>query len=421
MERRIGLWNPWSLRELVSDIKAGRTTPTAAFNRSRDRITATETEVRAWVVLAPKPQLSDTGPLGGVPLGVKDIIDVAGYPTKCGSALRAGAEPAEEDASIVTAWRRAGAIPMGKTVTTEFAYFAPGPTRNPANPHHTPGGSSSGSAASVASGQVPLALGSQTAGSVTRPASYCGVASMVMSHDRFPSSGVYGLSPSMDSHGMFAATTSDLALAWAGLTGAEDVGHGHGPAPRLLLWTADLTGAVTTQMQSALAKTAQKLRASGATVDVVPLERLISKITEAHFVVMAYEAALERAEELAQAKYLSNQLAALLGTGASTSPAAYEAARRTIASGTQRMARAFADYDAVLGPGAQGVAPAGLAGTGDPLLSRCWQALGLPVVVVPGLRDEAGLPMGLQLVGRPRDELGALRAAVWVEQNLPSR
>ncbi|WP_269634192.1 amidase family protein, partial [Saccharomonospora halophila] len=138
---------PWSLRELHDDLRAGRTTTADALARTHAATDETDSDVRAWVARHPQPEADDTGPLGGVPLGVKDIIDVAGFPTKCGTTLRQDAAPADTDAAIVTSWRQAGAIPIGKTVTTEFAYFAPGPTRNPRAPGHTPGGSSSGSAA----------------------------------------------------------------------------------------------------------------------------------------------------------------------------------------------------------------------------------------------------------------------------------
>jgi Asp-tRNA(Asn)/Glu-tRNA(Gln) amidotransferase A subunit family amidase len=415
----MSLWRPWSLRQLVADLNAGRTTPEAALVRSDERISETEGEIHAWVTRGPEPALPAGGPLGGVPLGVKDIIDVAGYPTRCGSELRAGGPPAERDAAIVTAWREAGAVPVGKTVTTEFAYFAPGPTTNPAASEHTPGGSSSGSAAAVASGQVPLALGSQTAGSVIRPASYCGIASMVMARRRFPTDGVVGLSPSLDSHGMFAASVSDLALAWAAFSGAEDVAAGPGSPPRLLLWSAAPIGVVTPAMQAAVAASAERLRSMGATVDVFPLEQLIAELAEAHCVIMAYEASRERADELAMDDRISQPLADLLRAGASISHPEFQTARGVVADANERIVRTFATYDAILGPGAPGAAPKGLDATGNPVLSRAWQSLGLPAVGVPGLQDGAGLPLGLQVIGHPDDELGTLRAAAWVEQNLP--
>lgn len=415
-----GGWRqPWSLRGLVGDLGSGATTPADAIGRCIDRIDETDPVLRAWVSLdrAAAPATVD-GPLRGIPLGVKDIVDVAGVPTRCGSELRADAAAANADAAIVTAWRQAGAIPIGKTVTTEFAYFAPGPTRNPAAPGHTPGGSSSGSAAAVATGHVPLALGSQTAGSVTRPASFCGVASLVLSHGRIPLDGIAGLSPSLDSHGIFAAAVSDLALAWSALTGAADPALAAPRVPRLAVWTARSLDVVTPPMSAALATACARLRAAGAIVDQLPGDDRAARVTAAHPVIMAYEAARERATELAFADRLSRPLATLLRTGAQTARHDYEAARRAVAEAGEWLAELFTTYDAILGPAAPGPAPEGLASTGDPILSRAWQALGLPVVGVPGLRTATGLPLGLQLIGAPRQEAALLEAACWAEQAL---
>ncbi|WP_346093433.1 amidase [Streptomyces olivaceiscleroticus] len=407
---------PWSLSELVADLRSGRSTVEAALRRSRDRIARTEEQVRAWVAFDESPATDRTGPLGGVPMGVKDIIDLAGLPTRCGSVLRADAGPAERDAPVVDAWRAAGAIPLGKTVTTEFAFFAPGPTRNPADLRHTPGGSSSGSAAAVAAGQVPLAIGSQTAGSVTRPAAYCGVASLVLRHGHIPTEGIAGLSPSLDAHGVYAATTADVSLAWAALTGEPDPARDAQRAPRIALWNAAPLAAVSDEMGSALTSAEARLTDRGATTDAFPLETLIAEVTAAHPVVMAYEAARERCAELDRADRLSAPLAGLLRTGADTPESDYLAARRLVSAARDALGALLSRYDAVLGPAAPGAAPQGLAATGDPVLSRPWQALGLPAVAVPGLRNAAGLPLGLQVIAG--SEAAALRAAVWVERSL---
>ncbi|GAA1210792.1 amidase [Prauserella alba] len=409
---------PWSLRELHRELRDGRTSPADALARSRAAVSGTESEVQAWVTREPEPEPHTTGPLGGVPLGVKDIIDVAGFPTKCGTSLRQDAAPADTDAAVVTAWRRAGAIPAGKTVTTEFAYFSPGPTRNPRAPGRTPGGSSSGSAAAVASGHVPLALGTQTAGSVTRPASFCGVASLVMTHGRVPMDGTAGLSPSLDSHGVYAAGVTDLALAWSAFTGDADPCETAPRPPRLLLWTAKPLGVVEDGMREAIDDAARRLADEGAVVDEFPEEELVADAVAAHKVVMAYEAARERAAELAVVSRISEQLATLLRSGEATSRTEYDAARERLAEIGAALARLSASYDAVVGPAAPGPAPMGLSATGDPVLSRPWQALGLPVVTVPGVADAAGLPLGVQLVGRERDEHALLAAGCWVERAL---
>lgn len=405
------LWSPWSLRELVTDLASGRTTPAEALVRGRSRIADTDRVLRAWVEHLPEPALAE-GPLRGVPLAVKDIIDVAGAPTRCGSALRADAPPATADAAIVRAWRAAGASPIGKTVTTEFAFFSPGPTRNPAAPERTPGGSSSGSAAAVAAGQVPLALGSQTAGSVTRPAAFCGVASLVLGHGRFPTDGVVGLAPSLDSHGVFTAAAGDLALAWSALTGTPEAPVNR--APRLLRWNASALG-VGDAMSAVLEETCATLTGRGAVVTAFPEEQLITELTEAHPVVMAYEAARERAEELAVADELSDHLATLLRTGAGITGAEYDAARRVVVEANRRLARLTESCDAIIGPAAPGPAPRGLDATGDPVMSRAWQALGLPAATVPGPRDETGSPLGIQLIGNRDGETALLATARGVE------
>jgi Asp-tRNA(Asn)/Glu-tRNA(Gln) amidotransferase A subunit family amidase len=418
MERGVSLYAPWSLRELVQELATGARTPAEALDRARARIAETEPDVSAWVVQAPDPAPGPAfGVLGGVPLGVKDIIDVAGLPSRCGSVLRADTPAASADAPIVRAWRSAGAVVVGKTVTTEFAFFAPGPTHNPAAPGHTPGGSSSGSAAAVASGQVPLAIGSQTAGSVTRPAAYCGVAALVMSHGRFPVDGVVGLSHSLDSHGFYTADVADLSVAWAALAGGRPAASPDRPL-RVLRWSAEPLGVVQDAMRQALETLDKRLTAAGAVVDDFPEERLIADVTDAHPVVMAYEAARERAAELAAAHRLSDPLANLLRTGAKTPEADYEAAKETVARARRRVTELLKRYDVIVGPAAPGAAPAGIAATGDPVLSRAWQALGLPAVTVPGLRDGAGLPLGVQAIGADRDEAALLARARWIRDRL---
>ncbi|WP_040167371.1 amidase family protein [Microbacterium gorillae] len=410
-----GLFAPWSLAELVAELRDGRATPASAHQRALERIDATENDVRAWVSHRfDAPRAGADAPLAGVPLAVKDIIDLHRHQTRCGSDLRANVPPAARDAAIVAAWRAAGAEPLGKTVTTEFAYFAPGPTRNPAAPVHTPGGSSSGSAAAVAAGHVPLALGSQTAGSVIRPAAYCGVAALVMTHASYPTDGVVGLAPSLDSHGVFAARTRDLAVAWAALTYTPVV---EPLAPtRLLFWDGAGAGEVDAEMHAAVDGVAAAARARGVSVEPFPDDGLIADLSHAHRVVMAWEAARERAAELARADRLSEPLAELLRTGATTPEAAYAEARATIERAGATVAGLLQAGTVILGPAAPGAAPPGLAATGDPGLSRPWQALGLPVVAVPGLRTQQGLPLGLQVIGHRGDEDGVIRTAQWIEQ-----
>lgn len=412
----MSLFAPWSLRELVEDLETGRTTVDAAWTRSRQRIEESEEAVQAWVELGLPERTRGDGSLRGVPTGVKDIIDLRGFPTRCGSSTRDNATPADTDAAIVSAWRAAGAVPIGKTVTTEFAFFHPGLTNNPAALGHTPGGSSSGSAAAVASGQVPLALGSQTAGSVTRPASFCGIASLVMTHNRFSVGGVTGLSESLDSHGMFTADARDLGVAWSALSG-ESIPP---PSPpRLLLWDASTIGDVSSEMSEAVDRAAHAFRTHGSTVEVFPEAQLIADFLRAQPIVMGYEAARERAEQLEQADRLSEPFRKLLKDGARISEADYREARTLLERGRARMRELMSGCNGILGAAALGAAPEGTATTGDPLLSRPWQAIGLPVAAIPGMRSQAHLPLGIQLIGHPRGEAQLLSDAGWIQERLP--
>ncbi|GGN39332.1 amidase [Streptomyces fuscichromogenes] len=383
-------------------------TGASAVEEALNRLEKTEEEIRAWVRVDAEgaraaAERTAGGPLKGMPFGVKDIIDVAGLPTECGSALRRG-RVAAADAWLVDRLRGAGAVPLGKTVTTEFAYFQPGPTRNPHNVHHTPGGSSSGSAAAVAAGVVPLALGSQTAGSLTRPASYCGVAGYVAPVGAWPTTGITGLSPTLDAPGLLAPDVAALARAVAAVDGTEAETP---PFIRVLLWPG--TGLVGTDraMLDALERTGRALVAAGAAIGDLGDSGLTGRLAQAHATVMAYEAARALADEAERPEYLSDPLRELLCRGRNIATREHAAALEVRHVVRARMLRLLENTDAVLGPAAPGPAPHGLAATGDPVLSRPWQLLGLPVVTVPGHRDAHGMPLGLQLVGHP-DRVGRL-------------
>ncbi|MER7795520.1 amidase [Streptomyces sp. NPDC097640] len=385
---------------------------TAAVDDALRRLENTEPEIRAWVRVDPDgaraaAEAAPDGPLRGVPFGVKDIIDVAGLPTECGTPLRRG-RIATHHAWLVDRLRHAGAVPLGKTVTTEFAYFHPGPTRNPHHPAHTPGGSSSGSAAAVAAGVVPLALGSQTAGSLTRPASYCGVAGYVAPVGAWSTRGFTGLSPSLDAPGLLAARVSDLGGAVEAVDGTRTE---EPESLRILVWPGTELTAVDPAMLSALHRTRQALAASGAATDDLGTQAATPALADGHATVMAYEAARSLAAEHSEHPgALSTHLRDLLDRGHSTPEADYRAALETARTARARLLDLLSDADAILGPAAPGPAPHGLGATGTPVLSRPWQLLGLPVVTVPGHRDPHGMPLGLQLVGHP-DRVGRLLGA----------
>jgi Asp-tRNA(Asn)/Glu-tRNA(Gln) amidotransferase A subunit family amidase len=401
-----------TLSALTAGVARGELSAAEVIAGALERLDRTESDVRAWVRVDRDGALSAAreldavrsgGPLRGVPVGVKDIIDVAGLPTECGSPLRRG-RIAEADAPLVARLRRLGAIPLGKTVTTEFAYFAPGPTRNPHNLAHTPGGSSSGSAAAVATGVVPLALGSQTAGSLTRPASYCGVAGFVApAGGPLDTTGFVGLAPGLDAVGLLTPTVADLRLAHGALIGAERVpGPPQPPTrPRLAVWSGDELAEISKDMRAALARSVEDAVANGAVLVDVDWPALTPRLVEAHVTVMAYEAARTLAEESTHPDRLSAPLNELLAHGRSLTTGDYEHARSVARRERSAMLALLCDVDAVLGSAAPGVAPKGLTATGSPVLSRPWQLLGLPAVTVPGHRDARGMPLGVQLVGHP--------------------
>ena len=362
-----------------------------------------------------------TGPLTGLTLGVKDIIDTADAPTSYGSPIYAGYQPLA-DAACVALLEAAGAVSVGKTVTTEFAFFRPGTTRNPHDLTRTPGGSSSGSAAAVACGMVDLALGSQTAASLTRPASYCGVVGFKPSFGRYALAGVKGLAPSFDTLGTIAA---DVATVIA----ADGVLAGPAPTPRRISAAAPpRVGVCRTPwwergeagMQAALMQAAS-LFAAHTTVEDVELGAFADG-ADLHILIMGYEAAQSLAWEYHRHKeMLSPEISRLIEAGRGITEAEYRTAVARAEEARRRAVDLFERYDVLLAPAAPGEAPAGHGGTGDPVFSRLWTLLRLPTVTLPGLVGEAGLPVGVQLLGSLGGDLPLLTYALWAERLLPPR
>lgn len=359
------------------------------------------------------------GPLHGLPLGVKDLFDTTDLPTAYGSAVYAHHRPAA-DAASVTLCREAGAIVLGKTVTTEFAYFTPGPTVNPHNALHTPGGSSSGSAAAVADHMVPLALGTQTAGSIIRPAAYCGVVGYKPSLGRVVHAGVKSLSPTLDVIGGFGRNVEDAALLGAVLTGDLRLmeNHLHGtlriglfPSPSWPEADAD-TQKAWEQATQALAKNSDHCQDQALVQDFGQLIQLQKD-------VMSYEMARSLSfERLRHREALSPALQALLDTGMAISGAQHAANLQRTADWRLRIDALFERHDVLLTPSTTGAAPEGLAATGDPLFCRSWSLLGLPAVHLPLMRNAKGLPVGLQLVGRMGEDHKLLAAARHIHDKL---
>jgi Asp-tRNA(Asn)/Glu-tRNA(Gln) amidotransferase A subunit family amidase len=411
-------------RDILAGLASGGVSARATLDRVAARIAEKEADVRAFVHLdldAARAAVHARGaelaalPLHGLPVAVKDIIDTADMPTGYGSPIHAGHRPAA-DAAVVTMLRRAGAIIPGKTVTTEFAYFTPGPTTNPAAPGRTPGGSSSGSAAAIAAGMVPAALGTQTAGSIVRPASYCGIAGFKPSFKLIPGVGVKPFSWHLDTVGLFAARISDVAAVAARLTGRDLDVTDAAPAPRFALVETHLFAQASPAARAGLHRAAEIAREAGCVVDVVALPSLFEEAWQAQITIMAFEAwhalGFEYDRHGAQ---LSEKLRAFLAQGQAVTPEVYDSARRLARRARHTLAELTVGADALLTLSAPGVAPVGLAATGDPMFNRLWTLIGSPCLNVPGLTAEGGLPLGIQVVGRFGRDKAALQAAYFLE------
>ncbi len=412
-----------SALDLARRIEAGELKPRDAVELCAKAIAAREHEVGAFVALdldaarraAAEPQLASL-PLRGLPVAFKDIFDTADLPTQYGSPIYAGYRP-RADASAVTLTQNAGGIAIGKTVTTQFASLVPSATRNPHNLAHTPGGSSAGSAAAVAAGMVPIAFGTQTAGSVIRPAAYCGVAGFKPSYRLIPMVGVKDVAWHLDTAGLFGAGVADVAFAAAAVLDRDlRVDRAAPAAPRIALARTHLWPQASAAMQNAVETAGRIAAAAGAKVTELMLPPLLEDAYEAQFTIQDYENVRALASEYQRHrdqidKSLRDHLTAALAISADE----YDAARRTASRARQVLADAMADYDVILTPSAPSAAPHGLGATGNPMFNRLWTLMGAPSVNVPGLHEN-GLPLGVQIVGRFGRDRAALEAALFVEQ-----
>ncbi len=363
------------------------------------RIDARYKDVNAWAYLD-RAAAGGSGPLAGVVLGVKDVIDVAGMPTTHGSPVFAN-NIAEQDAEAVRLLRQAGAVVIGKTVTAEFATYHPGPTVNPRKPGHTPGGSSSGSAAAVADGQADIALGTQTAGSMIRPGSFCGTLAFKPSRGRYPTKGVLDTATSLDTLGVFGCNLELIQVADSVLSGEQGLPHAHKPLRLGLCRTPDWEKASAELQQALIAFAAKMARADCIVVDVTlpePFERLGVAQALIHRYEAAHEMGWIRREH---ADGISATFREMIDAGASTPEADYKAARALQDECRALQPAVFADIDLLLAPGAPGAAPEGLSATGDPMFQRIWTATGAPCLGFPGAWRSDGLPLGLQIIGMP--------------------
>jgi Asp-tRNA(Asn)/Glu-tRNA(Gln) amidotransferase A subunit family amidase len=409
--------------DLARKIEAGELTPAAALDRCAQAIAAREGEIGAFASLDldRARRLVETGlqtqPLRGLAVGVKDIFDTVDFPTECGSPIYAGQRP-KSDAAVVSQIHRAGGVVLGKTVTTEFAFQHPGKTKNPHNPDHTPGGSSSGSAAGVAAGMLPIAIGTQTGGSVIRPAAYCGVAGFKPSYKLIPTIGLKCFAWHLDTVGVYAAGVADVAFATGAITGRDlRVDRGAPATPRIGVARTHVWPEASAAMQEAIEKAAQAAASVGAKVEDVGLPPVFEDAARAHATIQEYESYRALAYELDHfADKLSKPLRESLEAAAGVTPEAYDAARRIATRARQALADLMTDTDVLLTPSAPGAAPRGLGSTGSPAFNRLWTLMGAPCVNVAGLADDSGLPLGVQIVGRFGRDRNALEAALFLEK-----
>ena len=414
---------------LARAIEAGTLAPRAVVDLCAQAIARHEAEIGAFVALdiegarrGAEAAGLERRPLRGLPVGIKDIFDTADFPTQYGSPIYAGHRP-KADAALVALVHRAGGLVLGKTVTTELASLQPAATRNPRNPAHTPGGSSSGSVAAVAAGMVPVALGSQTGGSVIRPAAFCGIAGFKPSFRMLPTVGMKCFSWSLDTAGVFAAGVADAAFAAAAITGRDLRIDQRAPAaPAIALVRTPLWDQASGDMQAAIERAARAAQAAGAQVRELELPPIFEAAMQAHVIIQDHEAYRALAYEFDHHQdQLGPVLRRQLARGATIDFDRYDEARRTAKQARRMFAELMADTDAMLTPSAPGAAPHGLHSTGDPMFNRLWTLLGPPCINVPGMTDPQGLPLGVQIVGRFGRDRTALEAAWFLERALAAR
>ena len=422
------------LTEACYKIQAGELTPHELLAQCCAQADLLESSLHAFLVRGSLEDLAKEvkpGPLSGIPVGVKDIIATTQFPTTNGSPIYKGNIP-KEDAPIIAKIRQLGGVIFGKTVTTEFAWRHPGPTTNPWNAEHTPGGSSSGSAASVAAGIVPLALGSQTQGSIVRPAAFCGVVGFKASFGAVPREGAHPLAGSLDHIGFFTRSVDDAALAFQLLKNDslaeedaiilpdlvlnEKTGIAPFATPRIAKIVTPHDHLLSAEQKQALDAAADRLRAAGAIVQELTLPTQYWDAIADMNLMMDCEAAQIHETHLKENKeLLSQHIIDLADRGSKHSSEAYLAARAKQTELKQSIAAFFEQYDGFLSVPASGEAPKGLTSTGDPIFCALWSFLGMPAINLPFTKSGNGLPLGIQLIGQYQEDAKLLSIAKFAE------
>lgn len=436
--------NELSATEAAGRVHSGELRSVELVSACLARIEEVEDKVGAWQHIDQEYALEqarkaddvrqagkDIGPLHGVPVGVKDIVDTNGWPTECGSPILSGRQP-HEDACIVSLLREAGAVIMGKTVTTEFAVYSPGKTANPHDVTRTPGGSSSGSAAAVAANMVPLSIGSQTNGSIIRPASYCGVHGFKPTKGSISRHGVLLLSRFLDTMGVYARSIEDIALICECLFCYDerdsDMVLRARPSlsvtamsePPVTPKFAFIKSPVWDQADSDTQQGFKELREHlGSDCDEVDLPEVFNDAIDWHRVIMNADLAKNLGRHYAKAKeQLSSRLTDMIEDGQRCLATEYNQGVDAVDVLSAGMDQIFDRYDAIITPAATGEAPVGLGSTGNPIFCTLWTLTGLPAISLPLLQGSSGLPVGVQMVGSRDDDARLLRCARYLEQRV---
>jgi Asp-tRNA(Asn)/Glu-tRNA(Gln) amidotransferase A subunit family amidase len=392
-----------SLRTLIQWLEASEGAREQGVQACLARIREREPSIQAWVQVKPEPPTAK-GMLSGIPFGVKDIIETKGLATEYGSPVYKG-RIGTADAAIVSDLRNRGAVLLGKTQAAAFAFRDPPPTRNPRDIAHTPGGSSGGSAAAVAAGMVPFAIGTQTSGSTLRPASYCGVTGFKTSYGLLPMEGVLPFARSFDALGFFTPTAADMLALW------EAMGHPIGHDEAVPLAVADPLPSVEPAMAGALQNLLAVLRKAGLTIKSVDISAMLSRLHDAQNTVKLYEGARFHEQRYKQYGARLGAIAGLVRDGLKISAGVYDQNLQFIAECRTRVAALYSETPIILVPAATGPAPLGLAETGDARMNTPWSALGTPAISIP-MPVGATLPLGLQLTADRGQDARLLRTAV---------
>jgi Asp-tRNA(Asn)/Glu-tRNA(Gln) amidotransferase A subunit family amidase len=409
-----------SLADLKRRIDKGELSPDAALKESLAAIDAQEKTIGAFAHRAKIPRAQTDGPLRGIAVGIKDIIDTADMPTEMGSKIYRGHQP-RADAPVVVLLKQAGATVVGKTTTTAFAANDPTPTRNPHNHAHTPGGSSSGSAASVGAGMIPLALGTQTGGSVIRPASFCGAAAIKPSYRLLPSVGVKCFSWTLDTVGLFAADVESVALALSAMTNRPELLAPALSAPRIGVVIQEFAGDPEAAGAAALQAAARVAAKAGASVRELKMPDIVAEAWRIHPTVQQYEAHQAFAWEYReQYDAMAPLLRGRMDESRDIPAADYDAAQRITVNARAALTEILKEVDVLLALSAPGAPPKGLDSTGDPSFNRLWTLMGTPCVNVPATVIDGNLPIGVQIIADYRDDAKALAGARFLERALRS-